>query len=144
MMKKQYIFLILLLVFAGCKSTKKTVEKTYDNPMLVEKMWAVTAINGSELQYPNQGDVAYIVFGKKMNVTGFGGCNNFSGKYQVSGDSILIKDVGATRKTCLEQRIEDAFFKALDGVVSFKASKNNLKLYDQRKRVIINAIIIEE
>lgn len=143
-MKRAYLLLIVLLVLAGCKSSKKMAEKSYDNPLLLNKTWAVTQIKGEDLQYPNQADVAYLFFERNMSVHGFGGCNNYSGKYDVVGDSISFKNVGATMRLCPEQQIEDALFKAMNEAVTFKVTKSNLKLYDQRKRELINAIIIAQ
>lgn len=148
MMRKQYLLFILLFVFTGCKTTQKTsqkvVERTYENPALLDKMWAVTQINGSELQYSNQADVAYLLFDKNLTVKGCGGCNNYSGRYDVKGDSIVMERVGATMRLCPDQEIEDAFFKAMNEVVTFKVTKDNLKLYDKRKKEVINAMIIKE
>lgn len=144
-MKRTYLLFLLLVTLVGCKTSQRVVEqRSYENPLLVEKMWVVTQINGKELQYPNQADAAYLQFENNLSIHGFGGCNNFSGQYNVSADTIAFDKVGATLRLCPQQEIEDALFKSMSEIVTFKASKTNLKLYDKKKRVVLNCIYLKE
>lgn len=144
MMKKQYFLFLIILLLSGCKASKPVAEKSYDNALLLNKTWVVTVINGKELQYPNDADAAYITFKSNMTVHGFGGCNNYNGKYDIVGDSIAFDKVGATMRLCPEQDIEDALFKALNESSSFKVTKENLKLYGKQKKELINCIYLTE
>lgn len=141
---KRYIFAIPLLCLMACHSSKPLVERTYDHPLLLDKMWAVTSIKGKEIQYPNQADVAYFVFRRDGKVSGGGGCNQYHGKYMFVGDSISIFDIGSTRMACPEIKIEETFFNTLPEVVRFKVNNENLKLYDKQKKELVNCIYLKE
>ena len=143
-MKARYIFVVLLVGLTSCRTSKHSVEQPYSNPLLLDKMWAVTSIKGKEVQYPNQGDVSYFVFSGDRKVKGGGGCNQYSGKFRAVGDSISFSDVVSTRKACPELKIEEAFFQAIPEVVRFKVGKENLKFYDIDKREVMNCIYLDE
>ncbi len=141
---KKYILAIPLLCLMACHTSKPIVEQTYDHPLLMDKMWAVTSIKGKEIQYPNQGDVAYFVFRRDGKVSGGAGCNQYNGKYSFIGDSIAIIDVASTRMMCPQIKIEETFFKTIPEVVRFKVNKENLKLYDKQKKEVMNCIYLKE
>lgn len=143
-MRARYIFVVFLVGLTSCRTSKHSVEQPYSNPLLLDKMWAVTSIKGKEIQYPNQGDVAYFIFSSDWKIKGGGGCNQYSAKYKILGDSISVTDVVSTRKGCPEIKIEESFFQTIPEVVRFKVGKENLKLYDKNKREVMNCIYLNE
>ncbi|ATA75262.1 META domain-containing protein [Capnocytophaga sp. H2931] len=66
---------------------------------------------------------------KKIN--GIGGCNNYFGAItELSQDKIQFGKVGATKKMCMEDNIETAYFTALSEVRTFKINDGKLVLFD--------------
>ena len=72
----------------------------------------------------------FIQFESDGKVAGHGGCNRFFGTYKISENSIEIGPLASTRMAC-EQSVMDMeqfFFGALDGAVSFIRNKTKLEL----------------
>jgi heat shock protein HslJ len=61
-------------------------------------------------------------------LTGFAGCNNFSGGYALDGDQLKIGPVASTQMACPEpgSSIETAFHKALSGTLRFALDGDHL------------------
>lgn len=90
--------------------------------------WILQELNGnsaiSEL-FPE--NTPTLNFNETGTLSGFTGCNNFSGIYSLE-DSDLKLDPGAmTRKACPEVK-EDEFLQALGMVNSFELDQNKLLL----------------
>jgi heat shock protein HslJ/uncharacterized protein YraI len=85
----------------------------YGNPTLTEAM-------------PN------VFFYDDGRVAAFGGCNNFSGPYFISGSSINIGPLGGTQMACSEAITaqEQAYLNALQSATSFQATAGELILRD--------------
>jgi heat shock protein HslJ len=60
-------------------------------------------------------------------VSGYAGCNRFFGTYQSKDANISFTGMGSTKMFCQDSMaVEDAYFKALDKVQSFKTSGDKL------------------
>jgi heat shock protein HslJ len=102
--------------------------------VLVGTLWLATMINNG------RGGVASLVdgtsvtaeFGADGRVAGSGGCNRFSGGYEVDGAALAIGPVAATRRACVapagvgEQ--ESAYFAALARVATWSFREERLQL----------------
>ncbi len=64
----------------------------------------------------------------QKQATGFSGCNNFFGSYELDGASLKFGPVGATRMACpdLETGLETEVFKALDQTRAWKIQDGEL------------------
>jgi heat shock protein HslJ len=87
---------------------------------------------GSEWGFPGeQGPHArYIHFAANGQANGFSGCNQFSGRFDQSGDSLRIGPLATTRKACRPDvmKLEQVFFKVLDRARRMKATHLELLL----------------
>ncbi|SIN95153.1 META domain-containing protein [Algoriphagus halophilus] len=124
-MKAFKLFPIFLLVFllVECKTIQKTAMDQLGNVT-----WILQELNGnsaiSEL-FPES--IPTLNFNDTGTLSGFTGCNNFSGIYSLE-DSDLKLDPGAmTRKACPDVK-EDEFLQALGMVHSFELNQNKLIL----------------
>ena len=61
-------------------------------------------------------------------LSGFAGCNNFSGSYALEGDQLKIGPVASTQMACAEpgSSIETAFHKALSGTLRYAVDGDQL------------------
>ena len=71
-------------------------------------------------------------FGTDGRVSGYGGCNQFSGEYRQNGASLRIGPLLSTRRACLEPALntqETAYFQALESTTRYSIEGGQLVLY---------------
>ena len=76
---------------------------------------------------------------KDKKLIGNGGCNNYNGSFELSGNQIEFDDrIASTRMLCDNSSIEDAYFETLAGNrFEFEASNNKLYLLQEGKSVLV-------
>ena len=88
--------------------------------LLTGDEWSVTRLESSETtgrQRPT------LLFGADGALTGHGGCNRFRGTFEVTGESVAIGPVMATRMACAEEAAnaqETRFFALLEQVTGYR------------------------
>jgi len=97
---------------------------------LVNKYWKLTEVMGQAVGSPDGAKEAYITFGAdNARVSGNYGCNDFSGEYELKpGGRIILKQLVATEKMCLEMETETKFKEALNVVDSYTVNGDTLIL----------------
>jgi heat shock protein HslJ len=100
----------------------------------VEGPWTVTLVNngtGAVSSVP-AGISAAMSFLPDGTIEGFGGCNSFSGSYEVDGDTIAIGPLMSTRMACAEDvnTFESQLVTALQNATSWSVSGGTLDLRD--------------
>lgn len=103
-------------------------------PASVEGPWNVTMVNngvGAVESVPT-GIAAAISFLPEGTVEGFGGCNNFSGGYSVTGDKIAIGPLMSSMKACDDatNKFEAQFLMALQNSAKWSVTTGTLDLRD--------------
>lgn len=86
--------------------------------LLTGRPWTVEQIGGAS---PIDGSRVSIQFGEDGRASGQTSCNNFTGKYAITGEGIRIGPVAATRKACGPELMkqEQQFLSALSAVTRF-------------------------
>ncbi len=107
----------------GAPFATAPLQETYWKLVLLENKPVIVAENQRE---PS------LVFRSEQNrVTGFGGCNNLTGGYKLNGAEITFGSIAATQMACIQgMDTEEALFKALDKVRTWKIFGEHLELYD--------------
>jgi heat shock protein HslJ len=111
-----YLSLCLATLFAGCK-TQKTLVSFSD----LEGEWNVIELNGRNL-LPEETKQRLIFDTAGHRLSGNAGCNRISGNIEygeTQTNALKFQGVIATRKACLDMRLEDEFLKTLDSVATF-------------------------
>jgi heat shock protein HslJ len=87
--------------------------------LLTGPEWIVEDINGSGVIDMAQTSIA---FSDDNSVSGSGGCNRFSGSYQITGEGIRFGPIAATRKACAMALMDQelAFFEVLETASLFE------------------------
>ncbi|GGW58017.1 heat shock protein HslJ [Winogradskyella epiphytica] len=119
----------LLLAVTACDSTKKTIDSN-------QKMQKEETLSGTYfITHVGNNDVSKhklaITFDESTNqFSGFAGCNQFFGAYSIDNNSLLLNNVGASKKLCHgdAMTIEDHILKALGIVDSFSIDDSILSL----------------
>ncbi len=121
--------LVMLVLFSSstCKQNQTTTNQSVSEPVdILNKTWyleSMTLAGKSEHIFP-----ATLVVGEQK-ITGKGGCNNFFGKYELSGDKITLSKIGATRMYCQDaSKFETKYLRALESVTGYTPKENRLVL----------------
>jgi putative lipoprotein len=98
---------------------------------LIGTSWQLTRLQGQRLADVPDNRVARLTFAEDGRVSGFGGCNRFTGAYEIEGDRLTFGRIAATMRACFEGTDhETGFFKALDTVRRYAVGAGELTLRD--------------
>jgi heat shock protein HslJ len=133
-MRKTTVAAILLMISMSmvcCMKRGTTVSATDILPIGVR--WYLTQVGGSPVSLPVDGKQPYMALDPaKRQVTGFAGCNNFFGNYELDGSSLNFGPIGTTRMACpdLEMGLETKLFEALQSTRKWKIEDGDLLLLE--------------
>lgn len=112
---------------------------------LTEKYWKLKSINGKpvvwEEGYQRE---PHIIFKTDNNkVVGHGGCNGFSGKYELrKANKISISQVVSTRMMCSHMDTEMDMLKALNEVDNYEVNGDHLLLYNEKSNPLASFEVV--
>lgn len=115
-----------------------------DERELVGREWRLVSMGpaGAETAVLERPIVA-LRFGNDGRASGSTGCNNFSGSYTVTGDTISFGAMVSTRRACTDQRAneqEQRFLGAFDSARRFRLAANRLTIYYGAGRNLLNFV----
>lgn len=120
------IMLLLVMFMVACTNSGTP---TTD---LTNRQWQLIELEG---QPPLQSErILTIVFDATGRVSGFAGCNSFSGSYRVEGTTISISNVVTTLMACADDAVtaqEMMFHQALQAVTQYELNAGTLTLRDE-------------
>ncbi|MFK8038724.1 MAG: DUF6567 family protein [Crocinitomicaceae bacterium] len=102
--------------------------------------WKLVSLNDAKVE--NNSKIPTLnVNAHDLKFSGYGGCNQYFGNYTVSSVDIIIGNIGATRRACVDENIESKYFKAL-GNQSFKITRttSTLTLKNDLNSLVFNLI----
>ncbi|MBT0608565.1 META domain-containing protein [Aequorivita echinoideorum] len=127
----------LSLLSCGSGSTERAAqqtEKTMEQNTITEKYWKLKTLNGKDVVMgENQlKEVNFTLKNAENRISGFGGCNEFSGKYTLAdGNSISFSEIISTKMYCENPMFNESdFFKMLGQAKTYEADKDMLTLQD--------------
>jgi heat shock protein HslJ len=94
--------------------------------------WQLLEVGGSPVSPTADKSRPFIRFdGTKKQASGFTGCNNFFGSYELDGSSLKFGPLGATRMFCegVSGEIEIKFMQALEQTRTWELRDDTLFLY---------------
>ena len=96
-----------------------------DGPPLEGTEWALA----SGVDVPDDADPPTLLL-EEGNASGFGGCNTFTGGYELDGDSISIGPLAGTLMACEEPKmaVEGAYMPALEAADAWSVDGDELVL----------------
>jgi heat shock protein HslJ len=107
------------------KNTKWMLESLYG-----ERVDTMYLISGNEIS---------LNFADSSQMNGKAPCNHYFSTYTVSGTTLSIGAIGATRMACPQLDMEQRYFSFLGGVTSYSIENNYLKLYSSTQGLSIVA-----
>lgn len=109
----------------------KTDAEAVKEDKFTDKRWYLTEMMGKPVtKSENQREGMFIVFNSEENrVSGFGGCNNFMGGFEVkTGNRISFKQMASTMMACENLDTEISFLRTLEKVDNYTIQDGILSL----------------
>jgi len=100
--------------------------------------WRLTRLGEAAVAAASQQREPYFVLSSKSHrVSGSGGCNRFTGSYQLNGDELTFGPIVTTLMACPEgMDTEKAFLKALTETKTWKLTEQKLELFDAHGKLL--------
>ena len=118
-----FLVLALAMTFTGCSSSKNLMGNLTSSP------WVLSSLLGSTDLSEYSAGVPALNFEDNGKVAGFTGCNNFAGKFNLSGFGLKIDPGAMTKKMCPGSG-EQTFLDAISKVTTAGIDKDKLTLTD--------------
>ena len=111
--------------------TSASLEDTY---------WKLTRMGETPVPgMSQQREPHFIMESASRRVTGSGGCNRFTGSYQLDGDHLTFSQMASTMMACLDgMETETTFLKTLTQVRTWKIMGQQLELYGSGDQVLLH------
>ncbi len=119
-----------VLLLDGTVHTQQiTIQVQNPTNPLANTGWVVTSLYGGA---PLPNAIPNLFFDDNGQVSAFGGCNNFSGPYQVSAELINIGPLFGTQMACADDitNQEATYLNAIQSAVTFESTQDTLILRD--------------
>jgi len=103
--------------------------------LLVNRQWYLKAIENTNA-VPGSEPTAY--FSSGGTLTGYTGCNNYTGRFTANGDQITITQLSSSKAACPEPQLtqETAFLQGLSQAQKFSVSDTKMQLYTINNEVL--------
>lgn len=99
---------------------------------LTEVRWKLTELMGQPVPATEPDMTPYLEFTADNRVSGFAGCNQFTGAYETEGLRLQFKPMATTQKACLNGSVEDQFLSTIQGIDNYSLSDSGLAFYKAR------------
>lgn len=106
-------------------------------PSLTGVRWKLTEIMGQTTATTEPDLTPYLQFAEDGRVSGFAGCNQFTGAYETDGLRLTFKPMATTQKACLNASIEQQFLTTLQGVDNYSLNDSGLAFYKARTAALL-------
>jgi putative lipoprotein len=122
------IIAAIVLVAVGCsyKGPAKTAPDT--GTTLTNTHWKLVLVDAVAVITPADAREVHLILRPDYRVTGFGGCNTFSGTWEMKEDQLIVGPLMSTMMACPEMETEQALLAALDGAVATEISGEKLTI----------------
>lgn len=131
-MKRNQLLIILFCLLVSLCSCK-SIEQKGEVLSLENQEWTLIELNGVSTENEILIDKnPYINFSADKRVSGYSGCNSFSGNYGLrDGKEMHISGLISTRRACLDNGLESKLFKAVELIAEYNIAGNQLILKDK-------------
>jgi len=97
-----------------------------DNRWKLTRLGDTSVVPGQDQREPH-----IVLRSKDRRVTGTGGCNQFSGSYEIEGDTIKFGALATTMMACPEgEDVDLGLIAALENAETFKKTAHHMELFD--------------
>ncbi len=136
MKTKMICLFAILTTMVSCNSIKKndsdkTKDKTQVDNVITDKYWKLVTLEGQPITMVDgqEKEVSFTLNSHNNTITGFAGCNNFNGTYELkSGNRIRIGTIATTMKACDGVTNEHDFLQVFDQADNYTIVNDELSL----------------
>jgi heat shock protein HslJ len=98
---------------------------------LLDTNWVLTRLGDRAVMPPENARAPNLVLRSDgMRATGFGGCNNFQGSFELRGESVALTQMAATLRACIGgDDTEARYLEALGAATRLRQTRHHLELY---------------
>ena len=110
--------IVLLLISTGCKTGRTSQRITADqpNPELISGDFRLISVNNQVTDHTRfREEVSVVIDTGNGSLSGFAGCNRFTGSFVLRNDTIRIGLLASTRMACLQMETEEIYLGSLSG-----------------------------
>ena len=135
------LILIILSIFTvkSCGTTNAKNNLQQEN-ITLEGLFKVNILNGDGVRNL---DLTVAFNSQTKRISGFSGCNSYTGSYTTKTNSLKIGPLASTRKMCINEKVnttEYEFLNVLSKVDGFRLNEDNLSL-SLKGEVLVEASI---
>ena len=114
-----FVVLFIAVIFSGCSGVTSVVGTS----------WNVQKIGQRVLEADPDKGLPTVVFDAEGNrVSGFAGCNRYSGGYSLTGNALRFGSIASTKMACDNSATEDEMMLALASIQKYSLEGNKLIL----------------
>jgi len=113
--------LFSLLNFSGCPGSNKTFP-------LKGTEWKLETLNGKAVTLKGEKCITLNFAGSTEKISGQAVCNDYSGEYVKSGNSLTFSGIGSTKVMCDDYLHESEYYGMLVSVDAYTISEGKLSL----------------
>lgn len=132
-MEKRFLtiaFVITALLLNACTAIKTSDDEIRTKHAdIIEKYWKLTEVNGEPINKETNREPHIILKGIDNRVNGTGGCNGFSGHYELKDKNrIAFSNIAITEMACPNMEVEDKMLMVLQTADSYVVKNDTLIL----------------
>jgi heat shock protein HslJ len=105
--------------------------------------WKLTELMGQAIPATEPDTTPYLQFGDDGRVSGFAGCNQFTGAYQAEGLRLTFKPMATTQKACLSDSVEQQFLSTIQGIDNYSLNDSGLAFYKARTAALLRFTAVQ-
>lgn len=122
---------------------KLTKQTSVAEHKLTGVRWKLTELMGQAVPTTEPDLTPYLQFGEDGRVSGFAGCNQFTGAYETEGLRLTFKPMASTQKACLNASVEQQFLSTLQGIDNYSLNDSGLALYKARTAALLRFTVVQ-
>lgn len=105
--------------------------------------WKLTELLGQAIPATEPDMMPYLQFGEDGRVSGFAGCNQFTGAYQTEGLRLIFKPMATTEKACLNTSTEQQFLSTIQRIDNYSLNDSGLAFYKARTAALLRFAAVQ-
>ena len=134
-MKFYLLLLIPIFIATDCSNKKSIKAQSFEGEFTVQKVANIDL---------NQQDANFQIDLKNETISGHTGCNQFSMKYQLSGNNITFQEPVSTKMFCGNLEVnEKMLFDCFKKSNTYVLKDNILSFYNNSQELLITAHLIK-
>ena len=122
-----------LCLCLSCRTQQRSTVASF-----LDKTLLPVELNGTSVAATDTDDMPTLIFHtKEMRISGYSGCNNFFGNYELNGNLVTFSKIGATKRACIGigDTLEREMFEALHHTTTLKIDGDTLQLLNKEQIV---------